>query len=75
MPMIESVWLQLGPALGIAMGKVAEFYLIDRHQEIIRALRRRDPAALAAAIGADVRDGIGRFNQQIMASLLAPNGD
>ncbi|WP_131119484.1 GntR family transcriptional regulator [Lichenihabitans psoromatis] len=70
MPMIESVWLQLGPVLGIAMEHVAELYVVDRHQEIIGALRWRDPDALAAAISADVREGIGGFDHHAIARLL-----
>ncbi len=70
MPMVESVWLQLGPFLGIAMQHVEELYVIDRHQEIIDALRKRDAEALADAIAADIREGIGGFGRQAIENLL-----
>ncbi|MCA1404986.1 GntR family transcriptional regulator [Ensifer sp. IC3342] len=74
MPLIESVWLQLGPILGIAMEHVAELYVVDRHREAIDALRRRDEDAVAEAIGADIREGIGGFDQQAIAKLLSLAG-
>ncbi|MCA1442588.1 GntR family transcriptional regulator [Ensifer sp. IC4062] len=74
MPLIESVWLQLGPILGIAMEHVAELYVVDRHREAIEALRRRDKDAVAEAIGADIREGIGGFDQQAIAKLLSLAG-
>ncbi|MGO4337163.1 GntR family transcriptional regulator [Labrys sp. KB_33_2] len=70
LPMIESVWLQLGPVQGVAMEHVAELYVVDRHQEIIQALRQRNEEELAAAIGADIREGIGGFTSSAIASLL-----
>ena len=71
MPLVESLWLQLGPILGIAMEHVTEFYVIDRHREAIEALRRRDEDAVAQAIAADIREGIGGFDQQAIGKLLA----
>ncbi|NRP70072.1 HTH-type transcriptional regulator McbR [Ensifer psoraleae] len=71
MPLIESVWLQLGPILGIAMEHVTELYVVDRHREAIEALRRRDEDAVAEAIGADIREGIGGFDQQAIGKLLS----
>ena len=70
MPMVESVWLQLGPFLGIAMEHVAQLYFVDRHQEAIEALRRRDENAVAVAIDADIREGIGGFERKAIENLL-----
>lgn len=70
MPMIESVWLQLGPILGIAMEHVAELYVVDRHHEIIGALRARSPVAVATAVSADIREGIGGFDHEAITRLL-----
>lgn len=70
MPLIESVWLQLGPILGIAMAHVRELYEIDRHLEAIDALRRRDENAVVEAISADIREGIGGFDHRAVAKLL-----
>ncbi|OLP46240.1 GntR family transcriptional regulator [Rhizobium oryziradicis] len=70
MPMVESVWLQLGPFLRIAMEHVAELYRVDRHQEAIAALRKRDEVAVAQAIHADIREGIGGFDREAIVNLL-----
>lgn len=70
MPMVESIWLQLGPFLGIAMAHVAQLYFVDRHQEAIAALRKRDEDAVAAAIDADIREGIGGFERKAIENLL-----
>ncbi|SCB51660.1 DNA-binding transcriptional regulator, GntR family [Rhizobium lusitanum] len=74
MPMIESLWLQLGPLLGIAMEHVAEFYLVDRHQEAIEALRQRDEEAVARAIDADIREGVGGLDGGAIERLLKLTG-
>ncbi|MTJ81031.1 MAG: GntR family transcriptional regulator [Telmatospirillum sp.] len=58
MPLIESVWLQLGPFLHLALSRMREFYQVDRHSEAMAALRRQDPLALRIALEADIRDGI-----------------
>lgn len=58
MPAIESVWLQLGPFQRQVIENIQEFYLIDRHKEILSALRDRDPAALETAITNDIQDSL-----------------
>lgn len=70
MPMVESIWLQLGPFLGIAMEHVAQLYFVDRHQEAIAALRKRDEDSVAAAIKADISEGIGGFERAAIENLL-----
>jgi DNA-binding GntR family transcriptional regulator len=71
MPMVESVWLQLGPFLRIALREMGEFYIIDRHKEAVSALRARDPEMLRAAIEADVRDGVGQLGRDAIATILS----
>lgn len=58
LPMIESLWLQLGPFVRIGLNKLDGYYQHDRHHEALEAIRQRDSAALRAAIEADVRDGL-----------------
>ena len=74
MPMVESIWLQLGPFMGIAMAHVQSLYVVDRHREILDALRKRDGEALAGAIESDIREGIGGFNRAAIERLLALAG-
>lgn len=61
-PLIESLWLQLGPFSRIAISKLEKVYLVDRHVEALQALRERNPFGLRQAIEADIRDGIASIN-------------
>ena len=70
MPMIESIWLQLGPFMRIALDHIGTFYTIDRHKEIIAALRARDCEALKQAIKADIHDAVGHLRVQLKTSKV-----
>ncbi len=61
-PLIESLWLQLGPFSRIAISKLEKIYLVDRHAEALEALRQRNLFGLRRAIEADIRDGIASIN-------------
>ena len=61
-PLIESLWLQLGPFSRIAIAKLEKVYLVDRHAEALEALRKRNLFGLRRAIEADIRDGIASIN-------------
>lgn len=58
MPLIESIWLQLGPFQRQAIRNVKTYYEIDHHKQILTALHDRDQAALVSAVENDIRDGI-----------------
>ncbi len=55
MPLIESVWLQLGPFQRLAQRGPDGEPMRDSHAKILDALRLRDPDDLAAAITCDVQ--------------------
>ena len=57
-PLVESVWLQLGPFSRIAINKLEKIYIVDRHAEAMEALKQQNSFALRRAIEADIRDGI-----------------
>ena len=57
-PLVESLWLQLGPFSRIAISKLEKVYIVDRHVEAIEALKQQNGFALRRAIEADIRDGI-----------------
>jgi len=61
-PLIESLWLQLGPFSRIAISRLEKVYLVDRHIEALEALRQRNLFGLRRAIEADIRDGIASIN-------------
>lgn len=63
-PLIESIWLQIGPFMRAALREAALYYRVDRHAEALAALQANDAAGLAAAIEADIRDGIGHAINQ-----------
>jgi DNA-binding GntR family transcriptional regulator len=61
MPLIESLWLQIGPFMRSALGSVEGRYSVDRHGEAMAAIAAQDRRALRMAIEADIRDGIGHI--------------
>ncbi|MCK0206530.1 GntR family transcriptional regulator [Starkeya koreensis] len=65
LPLIESVWLQIGPFMRLALADLERHYTVDRHAEALAALRAGDAAALRRAIEADIRDGIGHLLAQL----------
>ena len=68
LPMVESLWLQVGPFLRVVVGRLGTGRVaVDNHQAAIEALRRRDEAALRAAVRADVLDG-----QALIAREIPP---
>lgn len=56
MPIVESLWMQVGPFLHGVFTESGTASARDNHLEVLRALRRSDPRAVAAAIGADLGD-------------------
>jgi len=68
LPLIESLWLQVGPFLRRAIHSIAGHYTVDRHNEALAALRRRDTMALRIAIEADIRDGIAHIGSTLIRS-------
>jgi len=61
MPLIESLWLQIGPFMRMALGSLEGRYSVDRHGEALDAIHLRDRRALRIAIESDIRDGIGHI--------------
>ncbi|RWO94436.1 MAG: GntR family transcriptional regulator [Mesorhizobium sp.] len=64
LPLIESVWLRMGPFMREATANLDQSYLIDRHAEAIEAIRAKDVQALKEAITADIQDGAGHVGRQ-----------
>jgi DNA-binding GntR family transcriptional regulator len=68
--LIETLWLQFGPFMRVAYGRVSNSNLNDSHQAAIRAVVDGDADALRAAIAHDIADGMGL----IARTGLAPEG-
>ena len=56
--LIESIWLQIGPFMRIALEGVRIGDRPDRHADALRAIAAGDAAGLACAIEADIREGL-----------------
>ncbi len=67
MPIVESIWLQLGPFQRQVITRVTEYYEIDRHKEILAALTTRDVTALQDAITNDIKDGVQKSGRNLLA--------
>ena len=65
-PLIESIWLQLGPFQRQVVREVKTYYSVDRHKEVLDALGNRDSMALVVAIENDIRDGIVRSGREAL---------
>jgi DNA-binding GntR family transcriptional regulator len=58
MPLIESIWLQIGPFMRAALHGATIYNRPDRHADALNAIAAQDAEALTRAIEADVREGI-----------------
>jgi DNA-binding GntR family transcriptional regulator len=66
LPLIESIWLQIGPFMRAGLQGVAAHDRPDRHADALAALTQGDAAALTRAIEADVREGIQHLPAQAL---------
>lgn len=73
MPLIESLWLQLGPFMRLAMSHLGEHYAVDRHSEAMDAIERQDSIALRIAIEADIRDGFAHLGKAELLDAYVRN--
>lgn len=64
LPLIESVWLRLGPFMREATENLGETYRFDRHGEAMQAIRDRNATALREAIVSDIQDGAGYLGRK-----------
>lgn len=67
LPLVESLWLQVGPSLRMVVGCLGTARVVDHHQAAIRAIAARDEAALRDAIRADILDGQAIIAQHMVA--------
>jgi len=66
LPMVETLWLQLGPSLRVVCGRYGTSGLSDQHKKTIHALRIKDCQGAQNAIRDDILQG-----QQIIIDELS----
>lgn len=66
-PLLEGLWVRFGPFMRTVYGVVGTAEIEDKHALAVAAIRRRDAAALKAAIEADIRDGMTFLGQAIFS--------
>lgn len=64
--LVESIWLQFGPFMRMAYGRLGTSTLEDHHQAAIAALKRGDRTALKAAIAADISQGMSFIGEAVL---------
>ncbi|MGB0865108.1 MAG: GntR family transcriptional regulator [Granulosicoccaceae bacterium] len=69
LPMIESVWLQLGPYNRVAAELAGELTMEDWHKHLLQALRQRDPELAAEAVASDINQS---SDSQLRAVVTKP---
>ena len=64
--LVESIWLQFGPFMRMAYGRLGTSTLEDHHQAAIAALKRGDRKSLKQAIAADISQGMGFIGDAVL---------
>ncbi len=67
----EGLWLRFGPSMRVLCGRLGTQNLPDNHKQTLTAMQEGDSDAAAAAIAADVRQGM----EQLRASLADKAAD
>lgn len=65
--LVESVWLQFGPFMRMAYGRIGTSVIEDHHEFAIAAMKARDVAGLREAIDADIGQGMGFIGDAILS--------
>ena len=73
-PLIESIWLQLGPLHRLSLATIEDNYQVDRHLNIMDAIRTNNAFGLKIAIEADIREGAGYATQTTLLEQHARSG-
>lgn len=71
MPLIESLWLQMGPFLYLAQKRKGLGTVEDQHHAALRAVEAGDEDALSEAIRLDILDGVNRMPESEFAQKSA----
>jgi DNA-binding GntR family transcriptional regulator len=65
--LVESIWLQFGPFMRMAYGRIGTSTIEDHHEFAIAAMKKGDVKALRSAIDADIGQGMGFIGEAILS--------
>ncbi len=68
-PLIESLWLQIGPFLKMAMKRKGLGTVDDQHIAAMKAIKNGDIEGLSQAISLDILDGVNRLPDEEFSNL------
>lgn len=64
--LVESIWLQFGPFMRTAYGRIGTSTIEDHHEFALAAMNKGDVQGLRSAIDADVGQGMGFIGEAIL---------
>lgn len=64
--LLDSVWLQFGPFMRSAYGRIGTQTLEDHHEAALKAMRKSDARALKQAICSDIAQGMNYIGESIL---------
>jgi DNA-binding GntR family transcriptional regulator len=67
--LVESVWLQFGPFMRMAYGRIGTSTIEDNHEVAISAMKAQDEAGLRAAIDADIGQGMCFIGEAVLSRV------
>lgn len=70
--LVRTLWLRFGPSLRVVCARYGAGDLPDRHRESLAAMRAGDTDALAAAIRADIDQGVAELRSALACGDLDP---
>lgn len=65
--LVESIWLQFGPFMRMAYGRIGTSTIEDHHEFALAAMRAGDAEGLRTAIDADISQGMGFIGEAILS--------
>jgi DNA-binding GntR family transcriptional regulator len=64
--LVESIWLQFGPFMRMAYGRIGTSTIEDHHEFALAAMNKGDVQGLRSAIDADIGQGMGFIGEAIL---------
>lgn len=65
--LVESIWLQFGPFMRMAYGRIGTSTIEDHHEFALAAMMNGDATGLRSAIDADIGQGMGFIGEAILS--------